>query len=145
MRNALFDGHSFDDAPPELGGRSLADELLEPCAIYAPAVLALAREGLVHAAAHITGGGFTENLPRVLPPGLGAIVERGAWPEQPIFRLVRDAAGASDPDMFATFNMGIGMVLVVAPDDAERVLESPGDHAAFRMGSVVEGAGLRIA
>ena len=145
VRNALLERHSLDDVPAELGGRSLADELLEPCAIYAPAVLALAREGLVHAAAHITGGGFIENVPRVLPSGLGAVVERGAWPEQPVFRLVQDAAGASDSDMFTTCNMGIGMVLVVAPSDAERVLASAGDHAAFRIGTVVEGTGLQIA
>jgi phosphoribosylformylglycinamidine cyclo-ligase len=99
----------------------------------------------VHAAAHITGGGFSENVPRALPPGLGAIVERGAWPEQPVFRLVRDAAGATDSDMFTTCNMGIGMVLAVAPDDAERVLAGAGGHAAFRIGSVVEGTGLQIA
>jgi len=145
VRSALLERHSLDDSPAELEGRSLADELLEPCAIYAPAVLALVRKGLVHAAAHITGGGFTENVPRVLPPGMGAIVERGAWPEQPVFRLVQDAAGATDADMFTTYNMGIGMVLVVAPDDAERVLAEAGGHAAFRIGRVVEPAGLRIA
>ena len=145
VRSALLERHSLDDAPPVLGGRSLADELLEPCAIYAPAVLALARDGLVHAAAHITGGGLTENVPRVLPSGLGAIVERGAWPEQPVFRLVQDAAGATDADMFTTCNMGIGMVLLVAPDDAGRVLADARGHAAFRIGTVVEGSGLRIA
>jgi phosphoribosylformylglycinamidine cyclo-ligase len=145
VRSALLERRSLDDSPPELGGRSLADELLEPCAIYAPAVLALAREGLVHAAAHITGGGFVENVPRVLPAGLGAIVERGAWPEQPVFGLVRDAAGATDADMFTTFNMGIGMVLVIAPGDAERVLAGTGPHAAFRIGTVVAGMGLRLA
>ncbi len=144
VRSALLERHALDDAPPELGGRSLADELLEPCAIYAPAVLTLAREGLVHAAAHITGGGFSENVPRALPPGLGAIVERGAWPEPPVFRLVRDAAGATDSDMFTTCNMGIGMVLAVAPHDAARVLAGAGGHAAFRIGSVVEGTGLQI-
>jgi phosphoribosylformylglycinamidine cyclo-ligase len=145
VRRALLDHHSLDDSPPELGGRSIADELLEPCAIYAPAVLALARGGLVHAAAHITGGGFVENVPRALPADLGAIVERGAWPEQPVFRLVQDAAGATDAEMFTTFNMGIGMVLVVAPGDAERVLAGAGPHAAFRIGTVLAGAGLRLA
>jgi phosphoribosylformylglycinamidine cyclo-ligase len=145
VRSALLERHSLDDSPPELGGRSIAEELLEPCAIYSPAVLALAREGLVHAAAHITGGGFIENVPRVLPAGLGALVERGAWPEPPVFGLVRDAAGATHADMFATFNMGVGMVLVVAPGDAERVLAGAGPHAAFRIGAVVAGEGLRLA
>ena len=87
-------------------GERSADELLEPCAIYAPRVLALARGGLVHAAAHITGGGFPENLPRALPGDLGAEVERGAWPEHPVFALVQAAAGASDADMLAHVQHG---------------------------------------
>jgi phosphoribosylformylglycinamidine cyclo-ligase len=142
VRQALA-GRSLEDRPPELAGRTLADELLEPCRIYAPRVLALARGGLVHAAAHITGGGLPENLPRALPGDLGADVERGAWPEHPVFTLVQAAAGASDADMLATFNMGLGMVLVVAPGDAERVLATGTD--AFRIGRVAAGAGVRIA
>jgi phosphoribosylformylglycinamidine cyclo-ligase len=142
VRQALA-GRSLEDRPPELAGRTLADELLEPCRIYAPRVLALARGGLVHAAAHITGGGLPENLPRALPGDLGADVERGAWPEPPVFTLVQAAAGASDADMLATFNMGLGMVLVVAPGDAERVLATGTD--AFRIGRVAAGAGVRIA
>ena len=142
VRQALA-GRSLEDRPPELAGRTLADELLEPCRIYAPRVLALARGGLVHAAAHITGGGLLENLPRALPGDLGAEVERGAWPEHPVFTLVQAAAGASDADMLATFNMGLGMVLVVAPGDAERVLATGTD--AFRIGRVAAGAGVRIA
>ena len=100
----------------------LADELLEPCAIYAPDVVALARDGLLHAAAHVTGGGILENLPRAFPEGLGADDPPGSWPEHPIFGLVREASGASDDDLFATFNMGIGMLLVVEPDAADDVL-----------------------
>jgi len=144
VRHALLATHALDDVPPELGGRTVADELLEPCAIYASQVLPLARDGLVHAAAHITGGGFYENLPRALPEGLGAEVERGTWNEQPVFSLVQASAGATDDDMFATFNMGVGMVLVVDPDDAEQVLDRAGE-TAFRIGRVVGGAGVRIA
>jgi len=144
VRHALLATHALDDVPPELGGRTVADELLEPCAIYASQVLPLAGDGLVHAAAHITGGGFYENLPRALPEGLGAEVERGTWTEQPVFSLVQASAGATDDDMFATFNMGVGMVLVVDPDDAERVLDRAGE-TAFRIGRVVGGAGVRIA
>jgi len=143
VRHALLARHALDDVPVELG-RTLADELMEPCAIYALQVLALARDGLVHAAAHVTGGGFLENVPRALPRGLGAEIERGTWLEQPVFGLVQAAAGATDDEMFATFNMGIGMVLLVDPDDAERVLAGPGPHAAFRIGRVVEGAGVHI-
>ncbi len=143
VRHALLARHALDDMPPELEGRTIADELLEPCAIYARRVLSLAGDGLVHAAAHITGGGFHGNVPRALPEGLGAEVERGTWPEQPVFSLVQATAGATDDDMFATFNMGVGMVLVVDPDDAERVLDRAGE-TAFRIGRVVGGIGVSI-
>jgi phosphoribosylformylglycinamidine cyclo-ligase len=124
-------------------GRSLGDELLEPCAIYAQDVLPLARDGVLHAAAHITGGGFFENIPRALPAGLGAEIRRGSWPELPIFGIVAQAGGVSDDDLFATFNMGIGMVLVVSESDADDVLgRFPGK--AFAIGRVTEVAGLRI-
>ena len=128
-------------APPAIG-RTFADELLEPCRIYVPEVVALHRAGLVHAAAHITGGGLLENVPRVLPPGLGARIERGTWTEPPIFDEIRRRADATDADMFATFNMGIGMVLVVGPDEVDDVLSRAG--GSTRIGDVVPGSGLRI-
>ena len=109
VRSALLGRYDLDETPEGLS-RPLADELLEPCAIDAPTVLALARDGLLHAAAHITGGGFFENIPRALPPGSGADVHRGSWPEPAIFSLVQAASGATDDEMFATFNMGVGMV-----------------------------------
>jgi phosphoribosylformylglycinamidine cyclo-ligase len=143
VRHALLAGHGLDDTPPELRGRTLADELLEPCAIYVNRVLSLARDGLVHAAAHITGGGFQENVPRAMPEELGAEIQRGTWPEHPVFSLVRAAAGASDDEMFATFNMGLGMVLVVDADDAEQVLDRAGE-TAFRIGRVARGTGVRV-
>ena len=95
VRHALLTRHRLDDTPPELRGRTVADELLEPCVIYVNRVLSLARDDLVHAAAHITGGGFHENVPRAMPEGLGAEIQRGTWPEQPVFSLVRAAAGDS--------------------------------------------------
>jgi phosphoribosylformylglycinamidine cyclo-ligase len=128
-------------APPAIG-RTFADELLEPCRIYVPEVVALHRAGLVHAAAHITGGGLLENVPRVLPPGLGARIERGTWTEPPIFDEIRRRADANDADMLATFNMGIGMVLVVGPDEVDDVLSRAG--GSTRIGDVVPGSGLRI-
>jgi phosphoribosylformylglycinamidine cyclo-ligase len=128
-------------APPAIG-RTFADELLEPCRIYVPEVVALHRAGLVHAAAHITGGGLLENVPRVLPPGLGARIERGTWTEPPIFDEIRRRADATDADMLATFNMGIGMVLVVGPDEVDDVLSRAG--GSTRIGDVVPGSGLRI-
>lgn len=128
-------------APPALG-RTFADELLEPCRIYVPEVVALHRAGLVHAAAHITGGGLLENVPRVLPPGLGARIERGTWTELPIFDEIQRRADATDADMLATFNMGIGMVLVVGPHEADDVLSRA--RGSTRIGDVVPGSGLRI-
>ena len=128
-------------APPAIG-RTFADELLEPCRIYVPEVVALHRAGLMHAAAHVTGGGLLENVPRVLPPGLGARIERGTWTEPPIFDEIRRRADATDADMFATFNMGIGMVLVVGPDAVDDVLSRAG--GSTRIGDVVPGSGLRI-
>jgi phosphoribosylaminoimidazole synthetase len=125
-------------------GRSLGDELLEPCAIYSMDVLALARAGLLHAVAHITGGGVLENVPRALPGGLGAEIVRGSWPEHPIFGVVAEAGGVSDEDLFATFNMGIGMVLALDAGDVDEVLARR-PSTAFAIGRVVVGAGVRIA
>jgi phosphoribosylformylglycinamidine cyclo-ligase len=142
VRKAL-DRYDLTETPEGLT-RPLVDELLEPCAIDAPVVLSLARDGLLHAAAHITGGGFHENIPRALPPGMGAEIRRGTWPELPIFSLVQASSGASDEDMFSTFNMGLGMILVVDPSVAQEVL-GRNDPRAFTIGRVVPGAGVSIA
>jgi phosphoribosylformylglycinamidine cyclo-ligase len=138
----VFAGEDLDEIHPDLG-RSLAEELLEPCRIYAADVLRVARQGLVHSAAHITGGGFLENIPRAVPPGLGARIERGAWPEPPIFELIRRRGDLTVDDLFGTFNMGIGLVLVVDPGVVEDVLGQLGDAVAI--GEVVEGSGVRVA
>jgi len=138
VRRVLLDGRSLDDLDPALG-RSLADELLEPCTIYAPTVLSLHRAGRLHASAHITGGGITENAPRMLPAGLGAEIERGTWTEPPIFALLQREADLSDDDLFSTFNMGVGMVLAVAPEHADTVAV----HGSV-IGRVTAGAGVRI-
>jgi phosphoribosylformylglycinamidine cyclo-ligase len=142
VRSALLPAFELEDTPTGLD-RPLADELLEPCAIYAPDVVALSRDGLLHAAAHVTGGGILENLPRALPEGLGATIERGSWPEPPIFGVIGRASGASDDDLFATFNMGIGMVLVVAPDAASDVLAGSA-HGAYLIGEVSSDPGIRV-
>jgi phosphoribosylformylglycinamidine cyclo-ligase len=144
VRKALLGRYALEDTPEGLS-RPLADELLEPCAIYVKDVLTLAREGAVHAAAHITGGGFHENVPRALPPGLGAQIERGSWPEPAVFGLLKEASGASDDDLFSTFNMGVGMVLVADAEHADRILAGTTTHRAFRIGRVGSGSGVRIA
>jgi phosphoribosylformylglycinamidine cyclo-ligase len=96
----------------------------------------------VHAAAHVTGGGLLENLPRALPEDIGAEIRRGSWHEPAVFAVVKEAAGASDQDLFATFNMGIGMVLVVEEERSDQVLaRSP---RAGRIGVVDRRAGVRL-
>ena len=140
----VVEGRPLDEVVPELG-RTLGEELLEPCAIHAPTVLRLHRRGLLHAAAHITGGGFRENVPRALPDGLGARIERGTWREHPIFGWLGREASLGDDDLFGTFNMGLGMVLVVAPEHADAVLEAAGGaDGAVRVGTVVTGPPLEI-
>jgi len=125
IRSALLaEGPQVLHEVPEGFDRSLADELLEPTAIYAPLVVSLARAGLVHAAAHVTGGGLPENVPRALPAGFGAEIDLGSWPVPAIFELVRMAADVSDDDMFATFNMGVGMVLVVPVESSSEVISA---------------------
>lgn len=147
VREALLEdaGYALEDVLPRLG-RPLADELLEPTAIYAPLVVSLARAGLVHAAAHVTGGGLVENVPRVLPDGLGAELDVGSWPIPAVFELVAEVAGASREDLRSTFNLGIGMVLVVAAGDADEVLRRAVEvgTGAFPIGRVIPGSALRF-
>jgi phosphoribosylformylglycinamidine cyclo-ligase len=142
----LAEGPRVLDAVAEGFHRPLADELLEPTAIYAPFVVSLARSGLVHAAAHVTGGGLPENVPRALPDGMGAEIGLGSWPIPPIFELVRKAAEASDDDMFATFNMGVGMALVVSPNRVDEVIGRSADAGvqAFEIGHVSGRSGLSL-
>jgi phosphoribosylformylglycinamidine cyclo-ligase len=147
IRSALLlEGPQMLDAVPEGFDRSLGDELLEPTLIYAPLVVSLARAGLVHAAAHVTGGGLPANVPRALPGGLGAEIDLGSWPVPAIFELVRTAADVSDNDMFATFNMGVGMVLVVPPSRADDVIGQAADAGiqAFGIGRLGVGPGLSL-
>ena len=120
VRRTLLDeaGLHLDEviAPLE---RPLVDELLEPTRIYAPVVLSLAHDGLVHAAAHVTGGGIPENLPRALPDGMRPSIRWELWPVPPVFELLR--RHASEDDVRATFNLGIGMALVVEASVADEV------------------------
>jgi len=133
------------DAPAWPGAsRSLGEELLEPSVIYAPAVVALmARLGsAVHAVAHITGGGLGANLPRVFPPGCGALVRRGSWPVPRIFTEVQQAGAVRDDEMARVFNLGLGMVVAVAADRVQDALDSltgAGVDATV-VGEVVAGA-----
>jgi len=148
VREALLgdgDAARLDVMLPELG-RSLGDELLEPTAIYVGQVVALARADLARSAAHITGGGWTENVPRALPPGLGAVIDTSAWEPPPIFTLVSEAAGVFHRDLFGVLNMGIGLVVVVRAEDREPAMDEARAAGAdpVVLGTVVEGEGVRL-
>jgi phosphoribosylformylglycinamidine cyclo-ligase len=103
-------------------GRTLGEELLVPTTIYARDCLALAAETSVRTFAHITGGGLARNIARVLPEGLGAVLERGSWTPQPVFRLIAARGRVDRAEMEQTFNMGVGMVAVLPPDDVDRAM-----------------------
>jgi phosphoribosylformylglycinamidine cyclo-ligase len=152
IRRALFADDAdativkiLDEFDPALG-RTLGDELLEPTAIYVRTVMALARDGLVRSAAHITGGGWFENVPRALPDRLGAQINMNAWEHQPIFGVIADAAGVAEEDLFAVLNMGIGMVLVVPSGEESRAIERvrATDVEAVVLGKVTEMPGLHV-
>jgi phosphoribosylformylglycinamidine cyclo-ligase len=113
-------GYSLRDRVPALGCE-LGEELLRPTRIYVRSVLPLAREGRLRGMAHITGGGLLDNLARILPPGTKAVLEPGSWPVPPIFELIREAGNVPPREMARTFNLGLGLVLAVAPEEAETV------------------------
>jgi len=146
VRRALVeDASSLERDVPSLG-RTLGQELLEPTTVYVDALLSLCRERAVASAAHITGGGFTENVPRALPPELGAVIDPSSWEPQPIFGLVAEAAGLDPSELFSVLNMGVGMVVVVPParvEDAVRVSREAGVDALV-IGEVTDQAGVRF-
>ena len=134
-RVLLDDGGLALDADPGGLGRPLAEELLEPTRIYVRDVLDLVATGAdVRGVAHITGGGLLENVPRMLPDGLGAAIDAGAWPEPAVFDLVRRVGGVPEDDMRGTFNLGVGLVLAVPVDQAAAVVDQLGD--AWVIGAV---------
>jgi len=134
-------GFRLTDRLEELGGAVLGDVLLEPTRIYVKPVLRLIGRVTVKGLVHITGGGFIENIPRVLPEGVNAEIAYGSWPVLPIFRLLQDLGSIPYRDLFSTFNMGVGMVAVVPAeqaDEAIRVLAAEGVDA-YRIGTITPG------
>ncbi len=131
-------------ADTTLEGVPLYDRLLAPTRIYVRSVLALAAALPVHGLAHITGGGLTGNVPRVLPEGLGVVLQRSRWPLDPVFAWIADTGALSPAEMHRTFNCGIGMVVIVAAGDARRatqILEAAGEsvHEIGAVSARIEG------
>ncbi len=136
-------GLGWEAASP-FGGGSLGEALLVPTRLYVRQVLAAVRAGGVHALAHITGGGLTENPPRVLPEGLACEIDLSAWQLPPVFRWLAETASMTEAELLKTFNCGIGMIAVVAEDRAEaltELLQSEGETVT-RIGRVVAGEGV---
>jgi phosphoribosylformylglycinamidine cyclo-ligase len=120
----------------------LIDQLMAPTCIYVKPLLALLREVPVHGLAHITGGGLVENIPRVLPEGLEAVLERAAWPRPPVFEWLRSQGNVPDAEMHRVFNCGVGMTVQLAAHDVARalaVLRAAGQEALV-IGEVRRGA-----
>ena len=131
------------DSQPAGLGRSLGEELLTPTRIYARDCLALAGECAVRTFAHVTGGGLTANLARVLPPGADAVLERASWQPAPVFGLLAERGRVSTAEMERVFNMGVGMVAVVAGNDCDRALRLLADRdlPAWVIGQITAGSG----
>jgi phosphoribosylformylglycinamidine cyclo-ligase len=144
-RRILFEraGRRLDDPAYPGAHHSLADELLSPSVIYAPAVLDLQRAVDVHAVVHVTGGGIPGNLSRVLPTGTAAVVDRGRWEPPAIFGELQRLGEVGDEEMARVFNLGIGMIVVVSARDAYKALDAArvAGHRAVEIGEVVSGRG----
>ena len=137
----------IDNNPPqlytareELGGKSVAEALLVPTRIYVKSVLALLEQVDVKGISHITGGGFYENIPRSIPDGLGAVIERSAVKVLPIFDLIAKTGNIPERDMFNTYNMGVGMSIVVPAEEVDAAIEILKAHGedAYVIGKIVE-------
>lgn len=145
VRKVLLEqsGYELNQTFDQLG-KTLGEELLTPTKIYVKPVLEVIRNHEVSGIAHVTGGGFNENIPRMLPEGLSAEVELGSWPVPPIFSLIQSKGGLTQEDMLGTFNMGIGMVLAVKKEESDaiiRTLIEQGERA-YRIGTVKVGEGI---
>ncbi|XP_008776989.1 phosphoribosylformylglycinamidine cyclo-ligase, chloroplastic/mitochondrial-like [Phoenix dactylifera] len=141
-------GLSLNDQLPGNNGKpiTLGEALMAPTVIYVKQVIDIISKGGVKGIAHITGGGFTDNIPRVFPSGLGAKILTNSWEVPAVFKWMQEAGGIEDAEMRRTFNMGIGMVLVVSREAADRILsECQGSSTAYLIGEVITGEGVEFA
>ncbi len=141
----LRKGVSLNRKDPELG-ESLADALLKPHRCYAPEILPLLKKVEVRALCHLTGGGFYDNIPRVLPKGCGVLVRKGSWPVLPIFKKIVREGAVPERDAYRTLNMGIGMVVILHPKDRAKALAhfKSVRMPAYEIGRVIKGAEVTL-
>ncbi len=135
-RKLIFEigGHKIDARPELLGGASLADVLLAPHTNYVAPVRAVLGAGVpVHGMAHITGGGLVENVPRILPEGLGVVIDRATWKPQPIFEFMQKIGSVAELEMYRTFNMGVGLVIVAPAGLHQDIATAMSDFSALRV------------
>lgn len=147
VRKIIADaGRDLHESIPELGGRKLGEVLLTPTKIYVKQVLDVIRNCDVHGVAHITGGGFDENIPRILQPGQGIEINEGSWEILPVFRVLEKWGGVPHREMFNIFNMGIGMVLAMDLSEAEKAMEILTKHGekAYVIGKINSSEGVKI-
>jgi phosphoribosylformylglycinamidine cyclo-ligase len=146
-RKTCFDHKKMtvDTYVPELG-KPLGDALLTPTRLYPKIVLPLLEKHAIKGICHITGGGFYDNIPRILPPGMGARINPTAWPVPPIFGLLREWGGIALAEMFRTFNMGIGLILVLPANEDNALIRELAEQGerAFHIGEVVRGKDVDI-
>lgn len=149
VRNIVIDQHQLKldetvEGFEDLG--ALGDELLKPTKIYAKTVAAIAEIVDIHGMAHVTGGGFIENLPRMMPEGVGAEIDLGSWPVLRVFEMLQEKGKLTDRDLFSVFNAGIGFVLAVKPEDAEQVMSAAHKSGgqAYLIGRVSKTAGVQF-
>ncbi|HET9018635.1 MAG TPA: phosphoribosylformylglycinamidine cyclo-ligase, partial [Acetobacteraceae bacterium] len=140
-RVAAASGLAWTDAAPFAPGQTLGEALLAPTRLYVRPLLALHRAGLLHAAAHVTGGGLPGNLPRVLPDGTAAVLDAAAWTLPPVFGWLARTGGVAAEEMLRVFNCGIGMALVVPDAAAARALLEAAGETVFDIGRVVASDG----
>lgn len=140
-------GLSYSSPCPWDENISLGKHLLEPTRIYVKQVLPVAKAGVLKGMSHITGGGFIENIPRVLPQGLGCYIDVSAWPLPPVFRFLMQHGGVEPLQMARTFNNGIGLIVVVDKNQVERTLDllhRNSDAPIYRVGEVTEKSGVEM-
>lgn len=125
---------------------TLGEALITPTKIYTKVCNSVLSKNQVNGIVHITGGGFFENIPRIIPEGLGAEIKKGSWEAPPIFEYIKNAGNVETDEMFATFNMGIGLMMIVNPAEAEAVkslIKAAGENA-FEIGRIIEGKGVSL-